>query len=56
MENAKDIRAWVGVSIAEMEEALIRATLEKVSKRSQAAVILGISERSLYRKINEYVI
>jgi len=57
MENAKDIRAWVGVSIAEMEEALIRATLAlKGVRRSQAAVILGISERSLYRKINEYVI
>jgi transcriptional regulator with PAS, ATPase and Fis domain len=43
------------LSIAEKEIELIRKALEKYSgRRKQAATELGISERTLYRKIKEY--
>ena len=49
------IIATAGVSIAEAEKELIRKTLEMVGgNRQQAARILGIGERTLYRKIKEY--
>ncbi len=43
------------LSIADMEKQLIRKALEKhKGKRKDAALDLGISERTLYRKIKEY--
>ncbi|HEY7089469.1 MAG TPA: sigma-54 dependent transcriptional regulator [Tepidisphaeraceae bacterium] len=45
----------VGMSIEQVEKELIRRTLEGVAgNREQAAKILGIGERTLYRKIKEY--
>jgi two-component system response regulator HydG len=44
-----------GIRIDEAEKELIRNTLKMVSgNREQAAQILGIGERTLYRKIKEY--
>ena len=45
----------VGMSIQDAEKELIRNTLKMVGgNREQAASILGIGERTLYRKIKEY--
>ena len=45
----------VGISIEQAEKELIRNTLEMTEgNREQAARILGIGERTLYRKIKEY--
>ncbi len=45
----------VGISITQAEKELIRNTLKMVhGNREQAAKILGIGERTLYRKIKEY--
>jgi two-component system response regulator HydG len=45
----------VGISITDAEKELIRNTLKLVDgNREQAAKILGIGERTLYRKIKEY--
>jgi DNA-binding NtrC family response regulator len=45
----------VGIPIVQAEKELIRNTLKLVSgNREQAARILGIGERTLYRKIKEY--
>ncbi|MEC9475485.1 MAG: sigma-54 dependent transcriptional regulator [Planctomycetota bacterium] len=45
----------MGTTIQEMERELIRATLEQVQgNRRKAAASLGIGERTLYRKIDEY--
>jgi two-component system response regulator HydG len=45
----------VGISIEQAEKELIRNTLDMVKgNREQAARILGIGERTLYRKIKEY--
>jgi two-component system response regulator HydG len=45
----------VGISITQAEKELIRNTLKMVEgNREQAAKILGIGERTLYRKIREY--
>ncbi len=45
----------VGISIEQAEKELIRNTLKMVNgNREQAAQILGIGERTLYRKIKEY--
>jgi two-component system response regulator HydG len=45
----------VGISIEQAERELIRNTLKLVQgNREQAAKILGIGERTLYRKIKEY--
>ncbi len=44
-----------GTTIREMERELIRSTLESVrGNRKEAASLLGIGERTLYRKITEY--
>ena len=44
-----------GISLEEAEKELIRNTLRMVAgNREQAANILGIGERTLYRKIKEY--
>ena len=43
------------VSIAELEQEMIERTLDKFrGNRRKTAQILDISERTLYRKINEY--
>ena len=45
----------VGIPIVQAEKELIRNTLKLVNgNREQAAKILGIGERTLYRKIKEY--
>jgi two-component system response regulator HydG len=45
----------VGISITQAERELIRNTLKMVEgNREQAAKMLGIGERTLYRKIKEY--
>lgn len=45
----------VGTTIQELERELIRNTLQVVEgNRRKAAEILGIGERTLYRKIDEY--
>ncbi len=42
-------------SVADMEREMIRSTLMKCSgNKRKAAKILGLSERTLYRKINQY--
>ncbi len=44
-----------GLSLSEIERKAIKETLEKTgNNREQAAKILGIGERTLYRKIKEY--
>ncbi len=44
-----------GMNLAELEKKAIAETLASVQgNREQAAKILGIGERTLYRKINEY--
>ena len=45
----------VGISMAQAEQELIRNTLKMTDgNREQTAKILGIGERTLYRKIKEY--
>jgi two-component system response regulator HydG len=45
----------VGISMAQAEQELIRNTLKMTNgNREQTAKILGIGERTLYRKIKEY--
>ena len=45
----------VGISLEQAERELIRNTLKQTNgNREQAAKILGIGERTLYRKIKEY--
>ena len=45
----------VGISLTQAEKELIRNTLKMVEgNREQAAKLLGIGERTLYRKIKEY--
>ena len=49
------ITSLAGVSLAELERQAIEKTLEMVrGNREQAAKLLGIGERTLYRKIKEY--
>jgi len=50
-----DMNNLVGISIEQAERELIRNTLKMTNgNREQAAKILGIGERTLYRKIREY--
>jgi two-component system response regulator HydG len=45
----------VGISLEQLEKEAIRNTLKLTNgNREQAAKILGIGERTLYRKIKEY--
>jgi two-component system response regulator HydG len=45
----------VGISMRQAEEELIRNTLQMTDgNRAEAAQMLGIGERTLYRKIKEY--
>ncbi|MFT6747411.1 MAG: DNA-binding NtrC family response regulator, partial [Glaciecola sp.] len=56
-DNFQDTEALVeeNYSLADKEKEFIIKALEKYKgKRKSAAKELGISERTLYRKINEY--
>ena len=47
--------SFVGMSLQDVEKELIKLTLEQVGgNRHEAAKILGIGERTLYRKLKEY--
>ena len=49
------LSSLAGISLEQAEKELIRNTLKMVGgNREQAATILGIGERTLYRKIKEY--
>lgn len=51
----EQFKELAGISIEEAEKQLIRNTLKMVEgNREKAAYILGIGERTLYRKIKEY--
>ncbi len=53
--TAGQLDQLAGITIEQAEKELIRNTLRMVSgNREQAAGILGIGERTLYRKIKEY--
>ncbi len=53
--ETENVPALTGISLAQMEKTLITNTLKSVEgNRTLAAKILGISERTLYRKIDEY--
>lgn len=55
MEKDRTSSALVGVSIEEMEKELIKNTLAAVGgNREASAKILGIGERTLYRKLDKY--
>lgn len=54
-ESGGGMNNLVGISITQAERELIRNTLKMVEgNREQAAKMLGIGERTLYRKIKEY--
>jgi len=54
-ETLSGMNNLVGISIEQAERELIRNTLKLVNgNREQAAKILNIGERTLYRKIKEY--
>ncbi len=54
---ARQFGQLAGISIEDAEKELIRNTLKMVDgNREQAAQMLGIGERTLYRKIKEYEI
>ncbi len=53
--SVSDLDSLVGVPLKDVEELLIEKTLEQVSgNRNEAAKILGIGERTLYRKLKKY--
>jgi len=53
--EGREVRVQVGCTVAEAEEALIRATLESTgSDKRQAARTLGISLKTLYNRLNLY--
>ncbi len=53
--DAPELEISAGMSIAQAEQQLIRKTLEFTNgNREQAAKILGIGARTLYRKLKEY--
>jgi two-component system response regulator HydG len=54
-ESTSGMSNLVGISLSQAEKELIRNTLKMTEgNREQAARILGIGERTLYRKIKEY--
>ncbi len=54
-ESESDFTVRAGVSVREMEEKLIFATLKEVgNNRTMAAKMLGVSIRTLRNKLNEY--
>ncbi|KAA3649973.1 MAG: sigma-54-dependent Fis family transcriptional regulator [Bacteroidetes bacterium] len=57
MEEYQEVESEESLSISETEKRLIKKALEKHhGKRKNASEDLGISERTLYRKIKEYEI
>lgn len=48
------LRMRVGQSIAEVERALIEATMAETDNKKQAAEMLGISVKTLYVRLNRY--
>jgi transcriptional regulator with GAF, ATPase, and Fis domain len=49
------VTVTAGTTMAEVERAMIEATLRETrGNRRRAAELLGIGERTLYRKIKEY--
>jgi two-component system response regulator HydG len=54
-QEPEGIKALTGMSLEEVEEELIRNTLQLTQgNREEAAKTLGIGERTLYRKIKKY--
>ncbi|MFQ5957190.1 MAG: helix-turn-helix domain-containing protein, partial [Candidatus Brocadiales bacterium] len=54
-EKAHEQKSLVGMSLAEMERRLIKNTLASVKgNRGASAKLLGIGERTLYRKLERY--
>jgi two-component system response regulator HydG len=54
-ETAAGLSNIVGISLVQLEKEAIRNTLQMCGgNREQAARLLGIGERTLYRKIKEY--
>ena len=54
-KQAVDLHSLVGIPLKEVEKILIRDTLSQVNgNRQEAAKILGIGERTLYRKLKTY--
>jgi two-component system response regulator HydG len=52
---AGELKSLAGLSIEQVEKEHIRTTLDMTNgNREQAAKILGIGERTLYRKLKEY--
>jgi two-component system response regulator HydG len=52
---APEMPQLVGMSLTDAERELIKNTLAQVGgNRVEAARVLGIGERTLYRKIKEY--
>ena len=52
-----DVQSLVGMTMEEVEELLIRNTLDQVGgNRQEAAKTLGIGERTLYRKLKKFEI
>jgi two-component system, NtrC family, response regulator HydG len=50
-----DLKSLTGLSMEQVEKEHIRRTLEMTGgNREQAAKILGIGERTLYRKLKEF--
>lgn len=55
MEKTSEAADLAGMTLKEVERELIRKTLVKTDgNREEAARILGIGQRTLYRKISEY--
>jgi DNA-binding NtrC family response regulator len=53
--EANVVRIGSGVTMADIERAAIEAALRETrGNRRKAAEMLGIGERTLYRKLNEY--
>ena len=54
-EKGKQIDVHVGMTMANIEKAAIKSTLESVNNnRLRAAELLGVSRRTIFRKIREY--
>jgi two-component system response regulator HydG len=52
--SSNHLAGLVGKPLTEVEKLFIVATLEATGNREEAAAMLGIGERTLYRKIKEY--
>jgi two-component system response regulator HydG len=53
--SSSDLQSLVGIQLTDVEKVLIEKTLEQVGgNRHEAAQILGIGERTLYRKLKKY--